>query len=144
MVLSDEVHSVPGEVVISPNWVWDLLLLTFLVNVPIALNPTVLPVGTPVGPPTILVLVAAGRGVTVGVIVFVGLGVLVPVATGVKVGEGGAPVEIVIASSAKPGLGVDVVPLLLLPPQLSRIAPNTNNTTGATTSNLSHRDNIKP
>jgi hypothetical protein len=33
--------------------------------------------------------------------------------------------------------------LLLLPPQLSIIAPKTNNTTGATTSHLSHRENIK-
>jgi hypothetical protein len=38
---------------------------------------------------------------------------------------------------------VGKVVVLLLPPQLSMIAPKTNNTTGATTSHLSHRDNIK-
>jgi hypothetical protein len=47
-------------------------------------------------------------------------------------------------SSEKPGPGVAVdVPPPPLPLQLSIIAPKTNNTTGATTSHLSHRENIK-
>ena len=118
-------------------------------NVPIALNAIVPPVGTLPG--SIVVLVAAGRGVNVGVGTFgvlVGVGVFCPldvVAVGVNVGEGGAPVEIVMASSAKPGDLVGRGPPPLLPPlQLRRIAPKTNNTTGVTTSHLSHRDNIKP
>jgi len=138
-VFSVEVHIVAGPVVISSYFILD-----FFVNVPTALNETVPPVGTPSGPMlTILVLVAAGRGVKVGVAVFVGLGVFVGGGVGVKVGEGGAPVEIVMESSEKPGVAVAVLVPLLPPPQLSRIAPKTNNTTGATTSNLSHRDNIK-
>jgi hypothetical protein len=103
------------------------------------------------------VVVAAGRGVNVGVGVFgvavgfgVGLGVLVDeavavaVAVGVKLGVAGGPFAIVIAASEKPGALVGVGPPPLLPPQLRRIAPKTNNTTGVTTSHLSHRDNIKP
>jgi hypothetical protein len=87
-------------------------------------------------------LVAAGRGVSVGVI----LGDLVGVADGAGVaGVGGGPFEIVIASSAKSGPEPVVVPPLLpLLVQLSRIAPKTNKTTGVITSHLSHRDNIKP
>jgi hypothetical protein len=135
---------VNGPAVISLN-----LVLVFFVKVPMALNATVPPVGTLPG--AMVVLVAAGRGVSVGVIVFVKvgfgvrLGVPVPVnvAVGVKVGEGGAPVEIVIACSEKPGALVGVGPPLLPPPQLRRIAPKTKNTTGVTTSHLSHRDNIK-
>ena len=133
-----------GPAVISMNSVF-----LFFVKVPIALNATGPPVGTLPG--SIVVLVAAGRGVSVGVIVFVKvgfgvcLGVAVPVnvAVGVKVGEGGAPVEIVIACSEKPGTLVGAAPPLLPPPQLRRIAPKTKNTTGVTTSHLSHRDNIK-
>jgi hypothetical protein len=86
-----------------------------------------------------LVLVADARGVNVGVT----LGCL-GVGVNVAVGEGGAPVEITMALSAKPGVVLGVgLPLLLLPPQLSRIAPKTNNRTGVTTSHLSHRDNMK-
>jgi len=95
-----------------------------------------------------LVLVAAALGVNVGVTVglgvFVGFGVIdeVAVAVAEAVGEGGISIE--IAASAKPGVALAVaVPLLLPPPQLSRIAPKTNNRTGVTTSHLSHRDNIK-
>jgi len=121
--------------VISRSLVWDLF-----VKVPIALNAAV------VGPlpGSISVLVADGRGANVGVGVFLGVGDFVGAGVNDGVGEGGAPVEITIASSAKPGLGLGValpLPLLL---QLSRIAPKTNNTTGPTTSHLSHRDNIKP
>jgi len=105
--------------------------------VPIALNATVPPVGTLVGT---VVLVAAGRGVNVGV--FVGAGVTLLVEVGKNVGVGAGPLERVIVSSAKPGPEVVVV-LPPPPPQLSMIAPKTNNTTGATTSHLSHRDNIK-
>jgi hypothetical protein len=46
-------------------------------------------------------------------------------------------------SSEKPGLEVAVDDPPPPPPQLSIIAPKTNNTTGATTRNLSHRENIK-
>ena len=68
----------------------------------------------------------------------------VAVVVGVNVGEGGPPVEITIASSEKPGVLVNVaLPPPPLPPQLRRIDPSTNNTTGVTTSHLSHRDNIK-
>ncbi len=89
-------------------------------NVPIALNATVPPVGTPLGPvATMLLLVAAGRGVNVGVIVLVGLGVFVAGGVGVKVGETGAPVEITIESSWELGVAVAVGLLLPLPPQLS-------------------------
>ena len=123
--------------VISRSLVWD-----FLVKVPIALKATVPPVGTLPG--SIDVLVADARGVNVGVTVFLGVGDFVGAGVIDGVGEGGAPVEITIASSAKPGVGLAVeVPLPLLL-QLSRIAPKTNNTTGPTTSHLSHRDNIKP
>src|SRR6202050_3444964 len=118
--LSVEVQSVPAPNVISTNVV---LVCFSLVNVPIALNAIVPPVGTPSGPVlTMLVGLADGGGV----------------------GEGGAPVEITMDWSEKPGLGVGVGALLLLPEQLSRIAPKTNNKTGATTSHLSHRDHIKP
>jgi hypothetical protein len=150
--LSEEVQRVNGPAVISTN-----LVLVFFFKVPIALNATVPPVGTLPG--AIVVLVDAGRGVNVGVVlgVLVGVGVFVrlgepdgeavgvPVAVGVKLGVGGAPFAMVIAVSEKPGDGDGVgVALLLPPPQLRRIAPKTNNTTGATTSHLSHRDNIKP
>src|ERR1019366_348846 len=113
------------------SWYW---VLDFFVNVPITLNATVPPVGTAFGPELDkVVLVAAGRGVNVGVTV--GLGVLL---------EGGGPSAIVMESSEKPGPGVAVdVPPPPLPLQLSIIAPKTNNTTGATTSHLSHRENIK-
>ncbi len=106
-------------------------------NVPIALNETVPPVGKPLGT---FELVAAGRGVNVGV--FVGAGVLLEVEVGKNVGVGAGPFEIVMDSSAKPGPD-EVVELPPLPPQLSIVAPDTNNTTGAITSHLSHRDNIK-
>jgi len=81
---------------------------------------------------------AVARGVSVGVGV-----VLVLVGEGVAVGEVGEPFPITMFCSAKPGAGVGVAPLLP-PPQLGKIAANTNNTTGATTINLSHRVNIKP
>jgi hypothetical protein len=126
---------VAAPVVMSTN-----LVCFFFMNVPIALNETVPPVGTAPGPVlTMLVLVADARGVNVGVtVLFLGVGVTV------AVGEGGAPVEITIAMIAKPGVALAVaVPLLLPPPQLSRIAPKTNNRTGVTTSHLSHRDNMK-
>jgi len=131
------------------------LILDFFVDVPIALNWTGL--GVPSGAVVATqVVVAGGRGVNVGVIlgvlvavgegvfVFVVDEVLVGVAEGVNEGVAGGPSAIVMAWSEKPGPGVAEVPLLLPPPQLSRIAPKTNNTTGATTSHLSHRDNIKP
>jgi hypothetical protein len=91
-----------------------------------------------------LVLVAAGRGVNVGVIFGVLVGVVEGAGVGVNVGVGGAPFAIVMDWSVNPGDGVAEVLPPPPPPQLSRIAPNTNNTTGATTSHLSHRDNIKP
>jgi hypothetical protein len=141
IVLSLDVHSVCGEVVMS----WNLAGRDFFVNSPNALNWTGLatPVGAVVGTQ---VGTAEGSGVNVGVIleVGVGFGVLEPVGDGVNDGVVGGPLAIVMAWSEKPTPGVEVVPLLLPPPQLSRIAPNTNNTTGATTSHLSHRDNIKP
>ena len=120
---------------------WYRGLDPFLTNVPITLNATVPPVGTAFGPELDkVVLVAAGRGVTVGVTV--GLGVLLEVEVAENVGEGGAPSAIVMEASEKPGLGfaVDDPPP---PPQLSITAPKTNNKTGATTRNLSHRENIK-
>ena len=120
--------------------------MAFFVKVPMALNATVPPVGTLPG--AMVVLVDAGRGVNVGVGtlgVAVGFGVGgVAVDVGVKLGVAGGPFAIVIASSENPGDLVAVGPPLLLPPQLRRIAPKTNNTTGVTTSHLSHRDNIKP
>jgi hypothetical protein len=131
-LLSVEVQMVDDAEVMSLNWV-----LEPLVKVPIASNETIPPVGTEVGT---LVLVAAGRGVSVGVI----FGDLVGDAEGAGVaGVGGGPFEIVIASSAKSGPELVVVPLLLPPEQLSRIAPKANKTTGVITSHLSHRDNIK-
>jgi hypothetical protein len=125
--------------VAAPAVISTYLILLFLMKVPIALNEIVPPVGTPSGPVlTMLVGLADGRGVSVGVTVFLGVG------NTVGVGEGGAPLEIVMDSSAKPGVGVGRVPPPPPLPQLSKITPKTNNTTGATTSNLSHRDNIKP
>ena len=82
-------------------------------------------------------LVAAGRGVKVGVGVFF-FGVVEGVV--LFVGDGGGPFEIFRAWSLKPG-PVVVVEVEELPPvQLRKIAPKTNNTTGETTSHLSHRD----
>jgi hypothetical protein len=129
---------VSGPAVMSWYWVLD-----FFVNVPITLNATVPPVGTAFGPELDkVVLVDAARGVNVGVTV--GLGVLLEVEVAENVGEGGAPPAIVMDSSEKPGPGVAVdVPPPPPPLQLSIIAPKTNNTTGATTSHLSHRENIK-
>jgi hypothetical protein len=139
-VLSVEVQSVAAPNVISTNSVLKGFLF---VNVPIALNAIVPPVGTASGPVlTMSVGLADGRGVSVGVTVGVIVCLGVGVAEGMGVGEGGAPVEITMDSRAKPGLGVGDAALLPLPEQLSRIAPNTNNKTGATTSHLSHRDNI--
>ena len=153
-MLSVDVHKVNCPKVISTNLV---LFCLFFTKVPIALNATVPPVGTLPG--AIVVGRAVGRGVNVGVIlgvgVFVGFGVFlgvpdveavaVAVAVGVNVAVGGGPSAITMDSSEKPGAGVMTGPPPLLPPvQLSRIAPKTNNTTGATTSHLSHRDNIKP
>jgi hypothetical protein len=126
-----EDHIVAAPVVMSTS-----LVCIFFMNVPIALNETVPPVGTLPG--AMLVLVADARGVNVGVMVLcLGGGV------GVAVGEGGAPVEITIALIAKPGVALAVAVPLLPPLQLSRIAPKTNNRTGVTTSHLSHRDNMK-
>ena len=131
----------------------NLLGLFLFVKVPIASKATGPPVGTLPG--AMVVLLAVARGVNVGVIVLVNVGfgvflgvafdaVGVAVSVAVNVGEGGLPVEITIASSEKPGALVGVgPPLPLPPPQLRRIAPRTNNTTGVTTSHLSHRDNIK-
>ncbi len=132
MPLSREVQSVSGVVVKSTNSVFFPLCF---VNVPIASNWTGLVVTD--------VLVAAGRGVNVGVgVIFLGVleGVMVPV------GDGGGPSDMVRDSSLKPGLGVAVAVVEPLPPlQLRKIAPKTNNTTGETTSHLSHRDiNIEP
>jgi len=113
--------------------------------VPIALNGTAPPVGTPSGPMlTMFVLVAAAPGVNVGVAV--ALGVLPDVGLGVgvadAVGEGGT--SIVRAARPKPGVLVAVGLAVLLPPvQLNRIAPKTNPKTGVTTSHLSHRNNMK-
>ena len=135
-LLSVEVQSVDDPDVMSLNWVFEPF-----VNLPTASNETIPPVGTPVGPPGTLVLVAAGRGVKVGVI----LGDLVGVADGAGVaGVGGGPLESVIASRAKSGPELVVVPPLLPLVQLCRIAPKTNKIPGAITSHLSHRDNIKP
>jgi len=82
MLLSPErtVQNVSGAVVRSTNSVF---FFFFLVNVPIALNWT--------GFVVTVVLVAAGRGVNVGVGVFF-LGVVEGVI--VAVGDGGAPVDI--------------------------------------------------
>ena len=127
-----------GPAVMSWYWVLDPF-----VNVPITLNTTVPPVGTALGPELdTVVLVAAGRGVSVGVGRF---GVLVgdPTGVGVNVGEAGGPFAMVMESSAKPGPGVPRGAPPPPPLQLSIIAPKTNNTTGATTSHLSHRENIK-
>jgi hypothetical protein len=117
------------------------------VNLPIALNATVPPVGTALGPElNTVVLVAAGRGVNVGVGVFPRIGVFVAdgFGEGVNVAVGAGPFAIVMETSEKPGLGVGVA----LPPppllQLITIAPKTNNATGATASHLSHLDNIEP
>jgi hypothetical protein len=153
--LSVEVHKVNGPKVMSTNL---LLFCFFFTKVPIALNATVPPVGTASGPLlNIVVGRAVGRAVKVGVAlgvlvavaegvrVFVVEDVLVAVAVGVNVGVGGGPFAITIDSREKPGAGVMTGPPPPPPPvQLSRIAPKTNNTTGATTSHLSHRDNIKP
>jgi hypothetical protein len=139
---------VNGPKVISTN----LVLFCFcFTKVPIALNATVPPVGTPSGPVFgIVVGRAVGRAVNVGVVdgvgFFVWVGVVdgAAVMVGVKVAVGGGPSAITIASSEKPGAGVMAgPPPLLLLVQLSTIAPSTNNKTGATTSHLSHRENIK-
>ena len=154
-MLSVEVHNVNCPKVISTNLVLFCFVFT---KVPIALNATGPPVGTPSGPLSMVVGRAVGRAVNVGVPlgVFVGVGfvvlvgvldveaVAVAVAVGVKVAVGGAPSAITMASSEKPGAGVMAgPPPLLLLVQLSTIAPSTNNKTGATTSHLSHRENIK-
>ena len=83
--------------------------------------------------------------VVAGVIgVSVGLGVALGDLVGVivKVAVAGGPSWSDSAIRPKPGVVVGVADPLLLPPQLS-IPPKASNTTGATTSNLSHRDNIK-
>ena len=77
------------------SWYW---VLDPFVNVPITLNATGPPVGTPVGPPGTVVLVAAGRGVNVGVAFGVREGD--PDGVGVNVGEVGGPLAIVMDSSA--------------------------------------------
>ena len=118
---------------------WYRGLYPFLTNLPITLNAT--GVGAALGAVVATqVVVAAGRGVNVGVRVGVGDFLLVEV--GENVGEDGGPSAIVMEASEKPGLGfaVDDPPP---PPQLSITAPKTNNKTGATTRNLSHRENIK-
>ncbi|WP_331584350.1 hypothetical protein [Candidatus Binatus sp.] len=115
------------------------------------MNATVPPVGTASGPLLNMVVGrAVGRAVNVGVVdgvgFFVWVGVVdgAAVMVGVKVAVGGGPSAITIASSEKPGAGVMAGPPPLLPlVQLSTIAPSTNNKTGATTSHLSHRENIK-
>ncbi|HEV2171362.1 MAG TPA: hypothetical protein VGR40_10460 [Candidatus Binatus sp.] len=144
-----DVQSVPDWVVMSVNLTFERFW-----NVPTAANATVVGVGAPLGT---LVVVPVGPGVSVGLTfgVLVGVGltvrlgltvgviVAVAVAVAVKVGVGGGPFDSVIASSAKPGPAVGAGAPPLLPPQLSITAPLTNNRTGATTSHLSHRDNIK-
>ncbi len=123
-----------GSVVMSMNWIFFPAVLE---NVPIALNWTTVGVangavvGTQVG-------LADARGVNVGVAV-----TFVFVGEGVAVADGGGPFASTIIWSAAPGAGVAVGALLPLPPQPSQIAPKTNNPTGAITSHLSHRDNIK-
>jgi hypothetical protein len=88
------------------------------------------PVGTE---PGTVVLVAAGRGVIVGVGPF---GVLV----GEGVIEAGAPSATLIESSTKPGgTGVETT-VLELPPQLSIIDAATRKRTGEITSHRNHRD----
>jgi hypothetical protein len=74
----------------------------------------------------------------------VGLGVALGVLVGVdeKVAVAGGPSWIDREIRPKPGVVVAVGDPPPLPPQLS-IPPKASNTTGATTSNLSHRDNIK-
>ena len=135
-VLSVEDHIVAIPVVISTSLLWD-----FFLNVPIATNGTVPPVGTLPG--AMVVLVAAALGVKVAVTVRFGVLLDEGLAVGVAdiVGEGGTSIE--IATSAKPGVGLAVALPLLPPLQLNRIAPKTKNTTGATTSHLSHRNNMK-
>src|SRR6266851_3976636 len=95
-----EAHIVPGSIVMSMMRV----MFLFLMKVPCALKLTAPPVGTE---PGTVVLVAAGRGVIVGVGPF-----------GVLVGEGvidaGGPSATLIESSTKPGgTGVDVTVLEL-------------------------------
>jgi hypothetical protein len=68
------------------------------------------------------------------------------VKVGPIVGVGGGPFSIVKARIENPVVG-DAVAVELPPPpeQLKKLAAKTNNTTGATTSHLSHRDiNIEP
>lgn len=83
--------------------------------------------------------------VVAGVVgVIVGLGVGLGLLTGVivNVAVAGGPSWIDSEMRPKPGVAAGVGDPPLLPPQLS-IPPKASNTTGATTSNLSHRDNIK-
>jgi len=119
------------------SWYW---VLDPFVSVPITLN--AIGVGVALGAVVgTQVVVDAARGVNVGVAL--GLGVLLEVEVAENVGEGGAPSPIVMDSSEKPGPGVAVDVPPPPPLQLSIIAPKTNNITGATTSHLSHRENIK-
>jgi hypothetical protein len=105
-------------------------MFLFFKNVPWALKLTAPPVGTERGT---VVLVAAGRGVIVGV---APLGV----ALGDGVGEAGGPSATLIDCKTKPGgTGVDVM-VEELPPQLSIIAAATKRRTGEITSHRSHRD----
>jgi hypothetical protein len=76
--------------------------------------------------------IAIGTGVAVGVTLAAGLGV--------GVGDGGGPLATVIDSRAKPGDGDGTAPEPPLLVQLSSNAPKTNNTTGETTSHLSHHE----
>ena len=103
-------------------------------------------VGVTVG--VVCVRVAVGVGVRVrlplGLAVGVFVGLIVNV--GPIVGVGAGPFWIVKARIENPEVG-DAVAVELPPPpeQLKKLAAKTNNTTGATTSHLSHRDiNIEP
>ncbi|HYL59609.1 MAG TPA: hypothetical protein VEU51_12110 [Candidatus Acidoferrales bacterium] len=87
-----------------------------------------------IAPPAATVVgIADGTGVAVGVILTVGL-------AGVGVGDGGGPLATVIDVRAKPGEGDGDAPDPPLLVQLSVSAASTNNTTGETTSHLSHHE----
>ncbi len=91
-----------------------------------------------------------GVNVAVGVFVgvFFGVRVTLPLGVGVNVGSNvgdpGGPFWMLKTLSEKPGDGVGLEDEPPPPVQLSKSAPQTNNTTGEITSHLSHRDiNIK-
>ena len=93
---------------------------------------------------SVRVAVGVALKLPLGLAVRVGVGLTVNV--GPIVGVGAGPFWIVKARIENPEVG-DAVAVELPPPpeQLKKLAAKTNNTTGATTSHLSHRDiNIEP